>query len=155
MKRQLVLLSLLFLAACNNSKEPGKGDNSVALVNNPHTAGGLDTVVAARKPTLDFTDTVHEFGNITEGEIVTHDFSFINNGKTPLLIADAVGSCGCTVPDFPRDPIQPGKGGTMKVTFRSSGKHGHQEKSVTIHDNTLRGVHYLYIKGEVNESKNK
>jgi hypothetical protein len=135
--------------SCNNTVEPPKGKLPASVVSNPHTANGVDTVSAARKPTMDFKDTVHEFGTIHQGESVTHDFTFTNNGKTPLIITNAVGSCGCTVPEYPHDPVDPGKSGTIKVTFNSHGKSGHQEKSVTITTNTVRGLGMLYIKGEV------
>jgi len=113
------------------------------------SANGMDTVSAARKPTMDFTDTLHEFGSIHEGEKVNYEFTFANNGKTPLVITSAYGSCGCTVPEYPHDPVQPGTKGVIKVTFNSQGKSGHIEKSVTIRTNTLHSVHMLYIKGEV------
>jgi len=155
MKIQALLCLMLFVS-CNSQPEPeDKGKLAAALVNNPHTANGLDTISAARKPTLDFVDTVHEFGKIKEGEIVSYEFQFVNNGKTPLLIAGATGSCGCTVPEYPHDPVQPGKSGKMKVIFKSAGKPGHQEKSVVIHDNTLRGTHMLYIKAEVLDDNSK
>ncbi len=154
MKRYF-LFSLLALAACqNHSDSADKSKLSTNIVNNPHTAGGMDTVSAANKPTLEFRDTVHEFGTIHQDEVVTHEFAFTNNGKTPLLITSAAASCGCTVADYPHDPVQPGKGGIMKVSFNSAGKSGHQEKSITIHTNTVRSLHMLYIKGEVIAPKN-
>lgn len=154
MKRLLfIALSGIAVASCNNTVEPPKGKTPTSMVNNPHTAGGLDTVSAARKPTMDFKDTVHEFGNIKQGEMVTHEFTFTNNGKTPLIITNATGSCGCTVPEYPHDPVQPGASAVIKVTFNSNNKSGHQEKSVTITNNTVRGLSMLYIKGEVEVPK--
>jgi len=156
MKRCL-MISLLALAACNN---PASNNNNVAnqlptsLVSNPNTANGMDTVAAERKPMMSFTDTLHDFGAINENDKVEYDFAFTNTGKTPLIISNASGSCGCTVPDYPHDPIAPGKSGVMKVTFNSAGKVGHQEKSVTIHTNSLRGIHMLYIKADINKKSN-
>ena len=149
MKRCL-FISFLAIAACNsNVNTPDKGQLPVGLVSNPRTANGMDTVSAARMPTMDFTDTLHQFGTIHQGEVVTHDFSFTNNGKTALIITSASGSCGCTVPEYPKDPVEPGKTAIMKVTFNSAGKQGLQEKNVKIHTNTVKGIHMLYIKGEV------
>ena len=150
-----VVTSFLALGACNSSTTPRNNDQKLpaAIVSNPHTADGIDPKSAALKPTMDFADTVHTFGTLREGESVSYDFSFTNNGKSPLVISQASGSCGCTVPEYPHDPVQPGKSGVMKVTFNSAGKHGHQEKSVTIHTNTLRNLHMLYIKGEVETKK--
>jgi hypothetical protein len=104
-------------------------------------------------PTMDFKDSVHDFGNLKEGEVGTYDFEFVNNGKKPLIIASATGSCGCTVPEYPHEPIAPGKGGVIKVKFDTQGKIGHQEKSVTINTNSATGVKMLYIKAEVEERK--
>jgi hypothetical protein len=153
--RGLSCFLLFFLFACNSNTKPAEdnGHLPVSLVNNPNTANGMDTVAAARKPTMDFTDTLHDFGPIHQDEVVEHDFSFTNNGKSSLIIISAVGSCGCTVPDYPHDAVQPGKTAIMKVTFNSAGKMGHQEKSVTIHTNTLRNVHMLYIKADVSKKE--
>lgn len=149
MKRCL-LFSLLILAACSDSKKNVDDKKGLsALVNNPYSANGMDTVAAAQKPTMDFKDTLHSFGMIHEDEIVQYEFAFTNNGKTPLVISSAAGSCGCTVPDYPRDPVQPGKSAVIKVTFNSANKSGHQEKSVTISANTLRNTHKLYIQAEI------
>lgn len=151
MKRYL-LLSLLALGACNSGNtDSKKGEEKLpaTLVNNPHTADGMDATAAAEKPIMSFRDTVHDFGTIHENEQVQHDFEFTNTGKSPLLITGAAGSCGCTVPEYPHEPIPPGKTGILKVTFNSAGKQGHQEKSVTVNTNTLRSTELLFIKAEV------
>jgi hypothetical protein len=150
MKRYLVLISMLAMAACGGQKEEGnEGRLSASMVNNPHSAEGLDTVASAQKPVMEFTDTLHNFGNVRENEVVIHEFAFSNTGKTPLIISSASGSCGCTVAEYPHDPILPGQAATMKVTFNSAGKEGHQEKSVTLVTNTVRNIHMLYIQAEV------
>jgi len=153
MKRYLII-AMLAIAACGENKQVNSGDHlSTSLVNNPHSAAGMDTVAAAMKPVMEFKDTLHNFGNIKEGEAVSYEFSFANTGKTPLIITSASGSCGCTVPDYPHDPILPGQAAVMKVTFNSAGKQGHQEKSVTIVANTVRNVHMLYIQAEVEKKQ--
>ena len=98
-----------------------------------------------------FKDTVKDFGTIKDGEVVNVEYEFTNNGKSPLIIGNASGSCGCTVADFPKEPLAPGASSAIKVQFNSAGKVGHQEKSVSLTTNTLRGVHILYIKGGVKE----
>lgn len=154
MKRCFLFAALaVCFASCSDNVQPPKDKLPASIVNNPHTANGIDTVSAARKPTMDFADTVHNFGNIHEGEAVTYEFSFTNTGKTPLIISSASGSCGCTVPEYPHDPVQPGQKGIIKVTFNSTGKKLHQEKSVTIINNTVRGLSMLYIKAEVEPKK--
>jgi len=149
MKHYLLLL-ILALAACGDSKQqPDDKKLPVSLVNNPHSADGIDTIAAALKPVMEFKDTLHNFGTIHENEVVAHEFSFSNTGKSPLIISSASASCGCTVADYPKEPVLPGQAATMKVTFNSTGKQGHQEKAITLQTNTLRGTQMLYIQAEV------
>lgn len=153
MKRYLAIL-VIALAACSENEQ--KADDKkipTSVVNIPSSAEGVDTVAAARKPVMDFTDTLHNFGMIHEGEVVSHEFAFTNNGKSPLIISSASGSCGCTVPEYPKDPVLPGQAATLKVTFNSAGKSGHQEKSVTLITNSIRGKQMLYIQAEVEKKK--
>lgn len=156
MKKLILGLFVLVLAACGESKENKQEDNgllSTDLVNNPRSADGTDAAAMSNMARMEFTDTTHDFGTITEGETVEHEFEFTNTGKEPLIISNAGASCGCTVPDYPREPIQPGQKGMMKVKFNSAGKPGHQEKSVTVTTNSNRGTHMLFIKAEVKEKK--
>ncbi len=78
----------------------------------------------------------HNFGTITEGDTVEHDFAFTNTGKFPLIINNITASCGCTTPEWPRDPIAPGQQSAIKVRFNSKGKVGMQNKTITIFANT-------------------
>ena len=89
------------------------------------------------------------YGSIKQGEVVNHEFKFVNSGKEPLIISNASGSCGCTVPDWPKEPIMPGKSGVIKVTFNSAGKSGSQDKTVTINSNAKTSPLVLHIKGNV------
>lgn len=85
---------------------------------------------------MTFQETSFDFGSIQEGEKVNHTFKFKNTGNKPLLINNAKGSCGCTVPKWPREPIPPGEEGSIKVEFNSANKKGRQNKLVTITANT-------------------
>jgi len=98
---------------------------------------------------MDFVKTSHDFGKIRADEKVETIFEFVNNGKADLLITNAVGSCGCTVPDYPKVPIKVGQKGTIKVSFDSAKKSGAQSKSVTITANTPNGMELLEIKAEI------
>lgn len=89
------------------------------------------------------------FGTIKQGESVTHEFSFTNSGKDDLIITNAQGSCGCTVPQYPKEAIQKGGKGTIKVTFNSAGKMGMQDKTVTITSNAKNSPRILHLKGTV------
>ena len=89
------------------------------------------------------------FGTIKQGESVTTDFSFTNVGNEPLIITNAEGSCGCTVPIFPKEPILKNQTSKIKVTFNSTGKFGIQDKTVTITSNAVQSPMVLHIKGTV------
>lgn len=101
-------------------------------------------------PVIEFNKTNHDFGQINDGEIVETTFQFTNSGKSDLIISNASGSCGCTVPDYPRDiPIKPGESNTIKVKFDSSNKPGMQRKTVTLVTNTSKGKELINIKAFV------
>jgi hypothetical protein len=160
MKRYFIAILIIVCAsACNSNpgdtKKATVDSNALpaTLVSNPNTANGIDTAQLATMATIDLKDTLHDFGTIQEGETAEYDFAFTNNGKMPLVITDATGSCGCTIPAYPHDPVAPGKSGIIKVKFNSAGKEGHQEKSVTIASNAKRSISMLYIKAEVNAAK--
>lgn len=158
MRTCCALLLMVLVTACGaeqNEEQTMDGLLSTDLVNNPHSAKGLDTNLLKESPTMDFTDTVYDFGTIDEGVKVSFDFAFTNNGKTPLIISNATASCGCTVPDYPKDPIAPGEGSKIKVVFNSIDKQGAINKSVSISTNTNRSVHMLYFKGTVIADPNK
>lgn len=142
---------LMLLASCaGNKQQSGQAKKTIdaSLVNNPHSADGTNT---NGMPTMDFVDTSYDFGKMHEGEAASHDFHFKNNGNAPLLIANAAGSCGCTVPDYPHHPIAPGQSGVISVKFNSLGKVGAQNKSVNIFTNSNKGKHMLQITADVIE----
>ena len=87
------------------------------------------------KTKLSFMETKHSFGTIKEGEKVKYAYKFKNTGDNPLLIYNAVASCGCTVPSYPKEPIQPGSEGEIVVEFNSENRVGHQQKNVLIYSN--------------------
>ena len=87
-------------------------------------------------PTMDFETVDHDFGTIPEGQIAEFTYTFKNNGEAPLIIQSAVGSCGCTVPEWPKEPIPVGGTGIIKAKFDSQGKPNTQNKTVTVTANT-------------------
>ena len=145
MKRSLsiLFLALCLLVACNNGSKEGK--ISTDLVTNPKSA----TQPSNKQPILTFDKTEHDFGTILQGERVTYTFHFTNTGNVPLLITGIDKSCGCTTGDFPRDPIEPGKGGDIKVSYDSKGHFGFQSKTVTVNSNALPARTTLTLKAEV------
>jgi hypothetical protein len=105
---------------------------------------------ATANAAMTFDKTSHDFGTIQEGETVQTTFTFTNTGQTDLIIVDARGSCGCTVPNYPKNtPIAPGASGDIVVSFDSSNKPNMQQKTVTISANTASGRETLRIKAMV------
>lgn len=95
--------------------------------------------------TISFSSYEHDFGTMAQGESATHFFEFTNTGDEPLVIDNCKGSCGCTVPQCPKTPIQPGEKGQIEVKFNSKGKSNQQTKKVTINANTDPGQTFLTI----------
>lgn len=100
-------------------------------------------------PIMTFEKTTHDFGTITQGTVASYSFQFVNTGALDLVISNAVGSCGCTVPEYPTTAIMPGDGGIIKVNFNSAGKSGLQTKTVTITNNTKSKTQILTINANV------
>jgi hypothetical protein len=98
-----------------------------------------------------FSEEEFNFGTIMQGDQVKHDFEFTNTGKEPLIISNAAGSCGCTVPEWPKEPIAPGAKAMIKVTFNSAGKQGMQDKTVTLQSNAKQNPQVLHLKGNVDK----
>lgn len=90
-----------------------------------------------------------DFGVINEGDKVEHIFKFKNLGKTDLLVVNAQASCGCTVPEWTKQPIKPGDFGEVKIIFNSTGKPGEQRKAVTLTTNTESGREVINFKANV------
>ena len=86
--------------------------------------------------TMDFASIDHDFGTINEGDVVEHTYKFKNTGEAPLVIQSAQGSCGCTVPEWTKEPIPVGGTGFVKAKFDSNGKANAQNKTVTVTANT-------------------
>ena len=104
--------------------------------------------------TMTFEHTEFDFGTVKDGEKVKHSYKFKNTGKEPLIISSAKGSCGCTVPKWPSDPIAPGASGQIDVEFDSKGKPGKQTKRVTVTANTTPPQTFLNITGTVEKDPN-
>ncbi len=96
-----------------------------------------------------FEDQEFDFGKIVQGEKLVHVFKFTNTSATDLVITDAKGSCGCTIPSYPKEPIQPGKSGNIKVSFDTKGKTGENSIRVTIMCNVEEEAKILNIKATI------
>lgn len=156
--KKLVLLFAIssFIYSCQSAEEKAteevlKGKLSTDLVENPRTADNTNTNDLANLGHLQFDDTLHDFGTMKEGEKVEYEFSYSNTGKKAIIINEAKGSCGCTVPEFSTEPLQAGGQSKMKVTFNSQGKSGYNEKTVSITTNGNPSVYTLKILATVNK----
>ena len=98
---------------------------------------------------IKFQEPIHKFGVIKQGEKVEHIFKFTNTGDSPLVISNARGSCGCTVPEWPREAIAPGAASSVKVIFDSTRKKGYRSQKVTITANTEPAQSVIMLRGEV------
>lgn len=88
-------------------------------------------------PEILFVETSYDFGDITQGDKVEHIFAFENVGTAPLILSDVRTTCGCTAPEWPREPIAPGAAAAIKVVFNSVGKMGIQNKVITVMSNAV------------------
>ena len=148
MKNFLSYIILIFLASLISCQESAaKKINGTATVENTQASSSKSITDG---PVMTFNKTDHDFGTINEGDKVTTEFSFTNTGSADLIIVDARGSCGCTVPKYPKNTaIKPGQSETITVSFDSSNKPGMQQKSVTLSANTSSGREMLRIKANV------
>ena len=172
--RSLSLFALpLLLVACAGGAEEG---DSVGYTEMSETEAAaqkeaaeadkkMDPARDAAKPeaaaptgpttSITFAENSWDFGTIDEGDVVTHVFKFTNTGDEPLILDRCKGSCGCTVPQCPKEPIAPGAEGEIEVKFNSKGKKNNQTKTVTINANTDPGQTILKIKAFVNPAETK
>ncbi|MAJ51078.1 MAG: hypothetical protein CMB82_05635 [Flammeovirgaceae bacterium] len=118
----------------------------------PTSAKAPDVKPEGPLPSFKFSEESFDFGTITEGDVVDHVFSFVNEGDAPLIISSATASCGCTVPVWPKTPIAPGEEAEIKVQFNSRSKPGIQNKTVTVTANTYPKVTRLKIKANVSKA---
>lgn len=141
MKKLVLLVSISIFIAGTNAQE-----TKMVTTHVPGT-----TVVQENKNQAEIKFEVEEynFGTIKQGAKVNFDFSFVNAGKEPLIISQAQGSCGCTVPVWPKEPIAKGGKGVIHVEYNSAGKMGLQSITVTITSNAKEGTKSLFLKGNV------
>ncbi len=156
-----LLSGLLMLGACGTDKtsEVGaEGMNAAATaaseatanptIDNPNVVAETE-VPNPNAPVMTFAKAEHDFGDIKPGDVVKHTFEFTNTGKSPLLIENATASCGCTTPNWTKEPVAPGATGTIEVQFDSHGKSGIQNKEVAVRANTAPSITKVSIKTNI------
>ena len=115
------------------------------------TINGLYAQVPTQSSTQDsikFDKMMHDYGTIVQGADGNCEFKFTNNGKTPLILSNVKASCGCTVPEWPKEPIAPGKTSSIKVKYNTA-TVGAFNKSITVNSNAVNNTVVLQIKGNV------
>lgn len=145
MKKSLIMLAAVVAFSLFSCK-----DNAANKVE-------TENVVAAEQrdieistfPVMNFDEDQFDFGEIVQGTHVEHMFTFVNSGDAPLVITNARSSCGCTVPEYTREPVAPGERGELLVKFDGSGR-GTVNKNITLTTNTEKGTERLRIKATVN-----
>src|SRR3569833_2498559 len=131
-----LLAAGILLTACNSNKTGASAVSTAA-------ASAANVVV------MKFEKETHDFGKIKAGDLVTYDFKFTNSGKAPLIINDAVATCGCNKPKYSKTLIKPGESSAIHVTFNSAGNVGMQDKQITIIANTNPVHSRVHVIGEV------
>lgn len=150
MKKTIVFASLcLFVAFASQAQT----DKPAVIAPDKAAPAPAQATPADNKNASEMTFEVEEynFGTVKQGESVTREFSFTNTGKEDLIISNAQGSCGCTVPVWPKEPIKAKAKNVIKVTFNSAGKMGMQDKTVTITSNAKNSPKVLHLKGTVEQ----
>ncbi len=145
LKYGIALTLFVLLQACSNeqtqeSTTQEKETPKAKVVETANTAAPEKDQPTAKEDkafaAFSFEETEHYFGEIKQGDIVKHTFNFTNIGDAPLLITDIKTTCGCTTPNYTREPVAPGESGEIEVQFNSAGKSGLQNKVITIYANT-------------------
>ena len=138
--------------------ERAASNNSTAITNKKAAdAASIDPLKSAStKPkgpltAIDFKESDYDFGNVLQDSENTKVFKFTNTGTEPLIIENAKGSCGCTVPQYPKEPIAPGATGEIKVVYKPGKQKNKQNKTVTITANTEPPSTVLTITADVQE----
>ena len=145
MKRAILGLSLLSMMAFMSCKE-----NASSKVKTDNVAVAAERDESAKQvPVMEFEKSEHDFGIIEQGTPQETIFVFTNTGNAPLVITNATSSCGCTVPNPPKEPIAPGEKGELMVKFNGSGQN-QVTKTITVVANTTKGSELLRIKAFVN-----
>ena len=142
-----VILSIAVMGILFSSCEEESKALSTGIVTNDATAE--EGAASEAMPKIKFEKDLYDFGEISQGEKVSFSYSFTNTGDADLVITSAQGSCGCTVPTWPKEPIKAGATAQIDVVFDSNGKSGKQHKRVTIVANTTPATNVVALTGSV------
>ncbi len=127
--------------------------NSTGNENTEQTTDNISEEIQEGVPEFQFDKTMVDFGNLKEGEKVTHTYKFKNIGDGSLIISTVRPTCGCTVPDWSQKPIPPGGEGTIKIVFNTNHKVGKQTKHIIVIANTKKREHKLSFTAQIEEKQ--
>jgi hypothetical protein len=153
------ILIILLTAMYVQGQDPAKTATPMAVSpghdhehDHDHSHEAVEAAPAKPNPNaakISFKEESYYFGDIPEGPPVTHEFKFTNTGKEPLILSNVRASCGCTTPSWPKEPILPGKEGSIMVTYSTQGRPGTFSKVITITSNADNPNKVIDIKGDV------
>lgn len=136
-----------------NSNAAANGKADINFEDNYNNEAQVVETDLGPKTNIKFTEMEHDFGTIEQDSRNPKTFTFTNTGENPLIISDAKGSCGCTVPKYPREPIPPGGTGEIEVVYSPGKQKNQQTKTVTITANTEPATTVLRITANVNAAE--
>ena len=155
----VAVISLLVTISCKKKEENSTivldGNNKVVAQDQADQMSLVPKKIMkpGEYPKIELENSDFDFGDITQGDKVSHIFKFKNIGKSDLVILDAHASCGCTVPEWTKKPIKSGESGEINIIFNSEGKMGAQQKTVTLRTNTEIGNEIINFKANINPKK--
>ncbi|GAB1309402.1 DUF1573 domain-containing protein [Urechidicola sp. KH5] len=148
MKKVVIMVALAIagvtITSCSKESAASKVNQQ-----NVEAAKERDANSKLDPPKIEWNKTEHDFGKLKQGDKVETVFTLTNIGDSDLVITNAKGSCGCTVPQWPREAVAPGTSADIKVVFNSAGKRNNAQNTVTLTTNTEKGTEQLRIKAFV------
>jgi hypothetical protein len=154
--KKLLLITTLFIGMKSYAQhdEPGHEGHNHGAGGHPASIPAVQAPVVPKlnAAKIEFKESTYDFGSIPEGPEAKHVFDFLNSGKEPLTIISCQASCGCTVPQCPKEPILPGQTGKITSIYNTAGRVGPFTKSITVSTNAEGMPTILYIKGTVKET---
>lgn len=165
----VICFIILFVAECRQHEDEGKievqkfnRDSFLATNKTIRQADSMAKVTNASEEerqktitSIKFDKEVYDFGQCNEGDVIKKTVEFTNTGKLPLVINQAYGSCGCTIPTYDKEPVQPGKKGKIEIEFNSANKPGANTKSVMVEANTNPPITTIVFSVKVNSKEKK
>ena len=134
-----------FVSAQKTKKSGSKNTNSNSTIVAPKAIENKIEIVTDGLPKIKFVEETHDFGNIKEGTQATFEFKFMNTGNAPLILESVQASCGCTTPEWSREPIAPGHSGKVIATYNSASRPGPFSKTITVKYNGAVEINTNYL----------